>query len=100
MTPRVRRIQARLRPVFTEYGVVRAVLFGSVASGTDTEDSDLDLLVDSGLRGLKFVGLVESIREAVGMPVDVFDVTHIEKGSRIDQEIQTTGVTIYKGDDL
>ncbi len=79
---------------------MRAVLFGSVASGADTEDSDLDLLVDSGLRGLKFVGLVEAIREAVGMPVDVFDVTHIEKGSRIDQEIQTTGVTIYKGNDL
>ena len=100
MTQRVRRIQVRLRTVFTEYCVARAVLFGSVASGTDTEDSDLSLLVDSGLRGLKFVGLVEAIREAVGMPVDVFDVTHIEKGSRIDQEIQATGVTIYKGEDI
>lgn len=95
MTQRVRRIQVRLRPVFTEYGVARAVLFGSVASGTDTEDSDLDLLVDSGLRGLKFVGLVEAIREAVGMPVDAFDVTHIEKGSRIDQ-----GDSSNRGDHL
>ncbi len=47
MTQRVRRIQVRLRPVFTEYCVARAVLFGSVASGTDTEDSDLSLLVDT-----------------------------------------------------
>jgi hypothetical protein len=100
MTPRARRIQVRLRPVFTEYGVSRAVLFGSVASGNDMENSDLDLLVDSGLRGLKFVGLVEAIREAVGMPVDVFDVTHIEKGSRIEQEILATGVAIYKREEL
>lgn len=96
MTQLARRIQVRLRPVLNEYGVTRAVLFGSVAAGTDTENSDLDLLVDSGLRGLKFVGLIEAIRQAVGMPVDVFDVSHIEPGSRIEQEILSTGVTIYE----
>ncbi len=32
----------------------------------------------------------------VGMPVDVFDVTHIEKNSRIEREIRSTGVTIYE----
>lgn len=95
MTPRTIDIRKRLRPIFVKYGVSRAVLFGSVASGTDTDKSDLDLLVDSGLRGLEFVGFVEAVRQAIGMPVDVFDVTHIEKGSRIDQEIQATGITIY-----
>lgn len=58
--------------------------------------SDLDLLVDSKLRGLKFVGFIEAVRQAVGISVDIFDVAHIEKGSRIDQEIKTTGVTIYE----
>lgn len=96
MTQLARRIQVRLRPVLNEYGVARAVLFSSVAAGTDTENSDVDLLVDSGLRGLKFVGLVEAIRQTVGMPVDVFDVSHIEHGSRIEQEILSTGVTIYE----
>ena len=88
-------VQALLMPVFNTYGISRAVLFGSMAKGTATEKSDLDLLVDSKLKGLKFVGFMEAVHQAVGMPVDVFDVTHIEKGSRIEREIFATGVTIY-----
>lgn len=52
----------------------RAVLFGSVAKGTATEKSDLDLLVDSKLQGLKFVGFMEAVRQAVGMPVCLISV--------------------------
>ena len=62
-----------LAPVFDQYGVSKAVLFGSIAKGTATPKSDLDLLVQSDLKGLKFVGLIEAVREAAGMPVDVFD---------------------------
>ena len=88
--------QSALTPVFDRYGISRAVLFGSVAKGTATQKSDLDILVDSKLRGLKFVGFMEAVRQAVGMPVDIFDVRHIEKGSKIDREICSTGVTIYE----
>lgn len=89
-------IQAALSPVFENYGIMRAVLFGSFAKGTETEKSDIDLLVESGLHGLRFVGFMEAVRQAANRPVDIFDVTHIEKGSRLDQEIQATGVTIYE----
>ena len=89
-------IQMVLAPVFAAYGISHAVLFGSVAKGTATEKSDLDLLVDSKLQGLKFVGFMEAVRQAVGMPVDIFDVRHIEKDSKIDREICSTGVTIYE----
>ena len=89
-------ILSSLAPVFRSYGISRAVLFGSIAKGTATDKSDLDLLVDSKLRGLNFVGFMEAVRQAVGMPVDVFDVTHIEKNSRIEREIRSTGVTIYE----
>ena len=67
-----------------------------MAKGSATDKSDLDLLVDSRLRGLKFVGFMDAVRQAVDMPVDVLDVTHIEKDSRIDREIASTGVTIYE----
>ena len=70
-----------LAPVFDQYGVSKAVLFGSIVKGTATAKSDLDLLVQSDLKGLKFVGLIEAVRQAAGMPVDVFDVSHIERGS-------------------
>lgn len=89
-------ITALLTPVFNDYGISRAILFGSVAKGTAVDTSDLDLLVDSSLRGLKFVGFVEAVRCAVGMPVDILDIAHIENGSQIDREIQSTGVTIYE----
>ena len=89
-------ITNKLTPVFDAYGVKSAILFGSIAKGTATENSDLDLMVDSGLRGLQFVGLMEAVRSAVLLPVDMFDITHIEKGSRIDCEIQKTGVVIYE----
>lgn len=89
-------VKSVLIPIFERYDISRAVLFGSVAKGTATKKSDLDLLVDSRLRGLKFVGFMEAIRQAVGMPVDVFDVSHIEQGSLIDQEIRSSGVVIYE----
>jgi hypothetical protein len=89
-------VKNRLDPVFEAYGVHKAVLFGSVAKGNATEKSDLDLLVDSGLRGLRFVGLIEAVHDAVGVPVDLLDVTHVEKDSKIANEIALTGVAIYE----
>lgn len=89
-------IKNKLEPVFKNYDVSYAVLFGSYAKGTATKKSDVDLMVDSKLRGLKFFALQEDIREALDeKEVDVFDVTHIENGSKIQQEILSTGIKIY-----
>ena len=96
MPQSVSEIARTLTPVFQDYGISRAILFGSMAKGTATEKSDLDLLVYSNLRGLKFVGFMEAVRRSAQMPVDIFDVTHIEPGSKIDTEIRSTGVTIYE----
>jgi hypothetical protein len=53
--------------------------------------------VDSGLKGLSFVGLIEAVKTALGgMEVDMFDVAHIEKDSPLDTEISKTGVKIYE----
>lgn len=85
-----------LTPVLEEHGVKKAVLFGSYANGTATEKSDVDLLIDSDLCGLRFVGLLEQVQRLLGKEVDLFDIRHIEAGSLIDQEIQATGVTVYE----
>lgn len=89
-------VRKTLNPVFDLYDITRAVLFGSYAKGTAGPKSDLDLMVCSNLRGLKFVGFIEDLNEAAGIPVDVFDVSHIEAGSRIAREIDDTGVVIYE----
>lgn len=89
-------IKATLHPVFSGYSVKKAILFGSYVKGLATERSDIDLLLDSGLKGLSFVGLIEDIRAALDKEVDVFDVAHIMPQSRISSEIQKDGVTIYE----
>ena len=76
--------------------VKKAVLFGSYVKGLANSESDVDLLLDSGLRGLKFVGLIEDVRSALDKDVDVFDSTHIVEGSRISSEIAKDGVVIYE----
>ena len=65
-------IQALLSPIFADYGITKAVLFGSFAKGTATDKSDIDLLVESGLHGLRFVGFMETIRQLTdGAPREV-----------------------------
>ncbi|MDR2934968.1 MAG: nucleotidyltransferase domain-containing protein [Candidatus Adiutrix sp.] len=90
-------IKRRLAPVFQVNGVKSAVLFGSYATGEATAHSDVDILVDSGLRGLDFVGLIEHAQEALQKDVDLIEAHYLKRNSRIEQEINKTGVYIYGG---
>ena len=90
-------IRTRLYPVFNGHNIKKAILFGSYVKGTADKNSDIDLLLDSGMRGLRFVGLIEDIRSALNKEVDVFDITHITPHSLISSEIQKDGVVIYEG---
>ena len=92
----VAQLRDALSPIFAQYNVRRAVLFGSYGKGTATANSDVDLMVDSGLRGLRFVGFLDDVQRALGKDVDLFDIAHIQAGSRIEREIQATGVTVYE----
>lgn len=88
-------LKNKLYPIFKNYNVKQAILFGSVAKNKATEKSDIDILVDSKLRGLSFFGLLEDITNATGKEIDLIDVSQIEKGSQIEKEIRDTGVLIY-----
>ena len=88
-------IKRRLDPVFSANDVKSAILFGSYAQGYATSDSDIDILVDSGLRGLDFVGLVENAREALQKDVDIVDTYYVLQDSPIKHVALTTGVRIY-----
>jgi len=82
-------------PIFERYGVKKAVLFGSYAKGQATAKSDIDILVDSGLKGLRFLGLADDMQIAAQKDVDIFDIRYINKGSQIEQEINSTGVLLF-----
>lgn len=91
----INELKNKLFPIFKNYDVKEAILFGSVAKGVATSKSDIDILVDSRLKGLSFFGLLYDIVNATGKEVDLIDVSQVEKGSQIEQEIKNTGVLIY-----
>ena len=88
-------IKERLLPIFTKYNIKKAVLFGSYAKGMAKDNSDIDIMVDSNLRGLAFYGLLEDVVSAVGKSVDLLDKSQIINASKIQREIEATGVVIY-----
>lgn len=89
-------IQKLLYPIFQSYNIKKAVLFGSASRGTNQINSDIDIMVDSGLKGLSFFGLLEDVCNSVGCNVDLIDTQDIISGSEIEREIERTGVTIYE----
>ena len=93
----IAEIKRRLEPVFRANGVRSAVLFGAYAKGEAAANSDIDIMVDSGLRGLDFVGLIEYVREALEKNVDLIDIHYVDRGSSIDKEVNNTGILIYGG---
>lgn len=92
----VAQIKDRLTPVFRGNNVRRAVLFGSYGKGIAKPGSDVDILVDSGLAGLSFFGLLEDVCLSLDCPVDLIDTQDVIPGSEIEREIQGTGVVIYE----
>ncbi len=92
----VAQIRDRLTPIFRQNNVRKAVLFGSYGKGLATPESDVDILVDSGLPGLSFFGLLEDVCQSLDCPVDMIDTRDVIPGSTIDREIQRTGMVIYE----
>ncbi len=60
-----------------EYGITRIGIFGSVARGEHTPDSDVDVLVEAPVLGLFSMGSIKgSLEELFGRPVDVVRKTN------------------------
>jgi uncharacterized protein len=65
--------RSELRQLVSRYGLSRPRVFGSVLSGTDTDESDLDLLVEPGHSTslLTIAGLKMDAEKLLGVPVSV-----------------------------
>lgn len=65
--------------ILARYGAVNPRLFGSVARGDATGNSDVDLLVDllpaRGNELLRVAGIAEELSEVLGVRVDVVSTT-------------------------
>lgn len=67
--------------VACRYGVKKVALFGSYSNGTQTPESDIDLLIDKGeLKGLfMFNSFVNALREKLNCDVDVMTYATLER---------------------
>lgn len=81
--------------VFERYEVRFCYLFGSYAKGKATQTSDVDLLISTNVKGLKFYGLVEEIRTALHKKVDVLDMNQLKENIELTEEIFKDGIKIY-----
>lgn len=88
-------IRDKCKEVFDEYPVHYCILFGSYAKGKATEYSDLDLLISSDVKGLKFYGLVEKLRLTLHKKVDVLDLDQLKDNLKLTDEILRDGIRIY-----
>lgn len=88
-------IKRKCATVFKNYEVNFCYLFGSYAKGKATEASDVDLLISTNVRGLKFYGLVEEIRSALHKKVDVLDLNQLRDNFELTKEILQDGIKIY-----
>ena len=75
----IEQIKEAVVPILKEAGVTRSAIFGSYAAGEQTEDSDIDILIEPpegmGLFGL--VGLELKLGEALEKEVDVITYNSI-----------------------
>ena len=78
----IKQIKDTCADVFKDYDVEYCYLFGSYAKGKATETSDVDLFIFVNITGLKFFGLIETLREKLKKKVDLLDAKNLEKDPR------------------
>ena len=77
----VAEIKKRIIPVLKRHGIKKAGLFGSVARGEESVDSDVDVLVEIDQRGFSlfdFVGVKLELEEALKKKVDLVEYSSIK----------------------
>jgi predicted nucleotidyltransferase len=73
---RIKEILTKLKPTLKEKFKVKEIgIFGSCARGKESEDSDVDILVEfSGPVGWEFIDVREFLEEILGRKVDLVTV--------------------------
>lgn len=88
-------VKKELFPIFSKYRIKDAILFGSVAKGNNSVDSDVDLVLNTDLKGLSFLGMIEEIRNVLNKKIDAINYASIDINSEFYNEIKKTGCLIY-----
>lgn len=78
----------------TQYGISRVGIFGSVARGEQTENSDVDICIDLTSPTLfKLVHIKDELQELFGCPVDIVRLRQ-EMDSLLCRNIMEEGIYV------
>jgi predicted nucleotidyltransferase len=89
-------IKEEVSAVAKKYDISKIYLFGSYVKGEATENSDIDLYMESDLFGLSYFEFAEVLREKTHKKIGLLSNKTVQEMSAIDKEIKTTGVLIYE----
>ena len=92
MNENIENIKEKILPVLKKHGIQKAAICGSFARGEESEDSDIDILVEvaEDLSLFDLVGIKLEIEEIVGREVDLIEYDTIKsaiKESLLEEEI-------------
>lgn len=99
-------LRLRLSPIFRQYKVRKAILFGSIARGEETRHSDVDLILIQNTRKRflkRYDGLLFDLVQAAGKyAVDALIYTPREleaiKERKFIRRALSEGITLYESD--
>lgn len=92
MTSRLQSIKKRILPILKRNHIKKASIFGSFARGIQTNESDVDIIIEppKGI-GLGFVGIKLELEEKLGRKVDLITYKSIHpylKRSILESEVR------------
>lgn len=91
----VNQLKEALLPLAIKYDLSRIILFGSYAKGKQEPLSDIDLVVDGNIKGMKFFGLLEDVNNALLKSVDLIHLSQIDHNSELYENVMK-GIVLYE----
>ncbi|MDY0339395.1 MAG: nucleotidyltransferase domain-containing protein, partial [Acholeplasmataceae bacterium] len=82
-------------PLTFKYDINKIILYGSYAKGKQEPLSDIDLVVDGNIKGIKFFGLLEDVSNAFVKSVDLIHLSQINQNSDIYINVMK-GIVLYE----
>ena len=88
-------IKKAVNKVMKEYDIKSCFLFGSYAKGKAKEKSDVDLLISTSEKGMRFYEIAELLRENLKKKIDLLDLAQLNNNPALVQEVLKDGIKIY-----
>lgn len=92
----IEEIKQRISNVLNLYSdITFCYLFGSYAKNKAGESSDIDLMIDSDITGLRYYGLLQELQDSLRKRIDLLKVKDVAGNLELLNEILSSGVKIY-----